>query len=163
MITYNGPQYIDDDGVIQRGVFLRTPYNYNRDDASNETGTACKPEEDMTQQNFKDECDINVIVERFGVTGELPQNVRQPIQEDFIEAVDYHTAQNALIAARDAFMEMPAKVRERFKNDPGEFVNFFGREENRAEAESLGLVMPRPKTEEPSKTPPAPAPTPGAE
>ena len=70
--------------------FFRSPYNYDRDSVSRETGTAC-PEETLTQQQFKEECDINTILDRFGITGEVPTNVRQPISADFIEATDYQT------------------------------------------------------------------------
>ena len=75
--------------VIQ--PFIRTPYNYDRNAVSRETATICE-EETLTQQHFKDECDINAILERFNVTGQLPTNVRQPISGDFIEAMDYKTA-----------------------------------------------------------------------
>lgn len=119
--------------------FLRTIYNYDRDQASLETGTACL-EETLTQQQFKDECDINVILEKFNVTGEVPQNVRQPLSADFIETFDYQSAQNAILEAQAAFMEMPAKVRAEFDNDPGKFIAFFEKEENIERAISLGLA-----------------------
>ncbi|UQT28874.1 internal scaffolding protein [Microvirus AZ-2020] len=123
-------------------VFIRTPYNYDRKAASLETGTSC-PEPTLTQQQFRDECDINVILERFGVTGELPTNVRQPIMADFIEALDYQDALNAIRAANEAFMEMPAGIRARFENNPHNFVEFFSKEENREEGVKLGLIEPK--------------------
>ena len=49
--------------------FLRTPYNYDVDKVSDETGLSC-PEVTLAQQNFKDETDINYIVRQFGITGE---------------------------------------------------------------------------------------------
>lgn len=136
----------------QMNIQFRTPYNYDRDAVSLETGTKCE-EETLAQQQFKDECDINTILDRFGITGELPTNVRQPLSADFVEAVDYQTAQNALIEAQQSFMEMPAKIREKFDNNPAKFIDFFEHEENRAEAERLGLVMPRPTEERPTEPP----------
>ena len=124
---------------------LRCEGQYDPDEASNASGLSC-PEPTLAQQQFKDECDINTILERFAITGVLPQNVRAPQYGDFTDAMDYHTALNAVIAADHAFMELPAAVRSRFNNDPGAFVDFCSDPSNRAEAEALGLVMPAPGT-----------------
>jgi len=78
--------------------FIRSPFNYNRDDVSNETGLEC-PEPTLAQQQFKDETDINVIMERFGRTGEIIGSVRMPAYGDFDSINDYHSAMNAIVAA----------------------------------------------------------------
>ena len=85
-------------------------------------------------------------MERFGLTGELPTDVRMPQYADFEQAFDYHTAMNAVVAARESFDQMPAHVRARFNNDPAAFVDFCADESNRDEAVKLGLVPP-PKVE----------------
>lgn len=121
-------------------VFLRTPYNYDTMQVSNETGLECL-DPSLAQQHAKDESDINTIVRRFGLTGELPNGVRAPQYGDFTEATDYHTALNAVIAANNSFMQLPAEVRARFNNDAGAFVDFCSDEKNRAEAKSLGLIV----------------------
>jgi phage internal scaffolding protein len=123
-------------------VFLRTPYNYDVNEASDASGLVCD-DPSLAQQHAKDECDINTIVRRFGLTGELPSNVRAPQYGDFTDAVDYHTALNAVRAADEAFMQLPADVRTRFNNDAGAFVDFVSDDSNRAEAEKLGLVLPK--------------------
>jgi phage internal scaffolding protein len=123
-------------------VFLRTPYNYDVNEASDASGLACD-DPSLAQQHAKDECDINTIVRRFGLTGELPSNVRAPQYGDFTEAVDYHTALIAVRAADEAFMQLPADIRTRFNNDAGAFVDFCSDDANRAEAEKLGLVLPK--------------------
>lgn len=124
-------------------VFLRTPYNYDTMEASNASALLCE-DPSLAQQHARDECDINTIVKRFGLTGELPSNVRTPTYGDFADATDYHTAMNAVIAANEAFMQLPADVRTRFNNDAGAFVDFVSDDSNRAEAEKLGLVLPTP-------------------
>lgn len=124
-------------------VFTRNAMNYDRDEASLKTGLICN-DEDLTQQQFKDETDINVLLRRFAVTGEMPEGVRMPTYEDFSDVDDFHTAANAIAVAREAFDAMPAEVRYRFRNDPGEFVAFCSDEGNRAEAEKLGLVPVKP-------------------
>lgn len=130
---------------------LRTPYNYNRDEVSLDTGTDCGPET-RTQQQFKDECNITKIMERFGLTGEIPQNVKPVMPGEYNEIGSYQDAMNLVRKAQEAFMEMPSGVRSRFQNNPHLFTEFLGREENRLEAEKMGLVMPR--APEPIKTPP---------
>lgn len=151
----------NDTGEIIIAPFMRTPHNFDRDVNSVETGTSC-PEETLAQQQFRDECDINTILERFGITGMVPTNVRQPLTEDFIDAMDYQSALNALMEAEQSFMEMPAKVRAEFQNDAGKFIDFFGREENRERAIELGLIHKPAEAPVQGAVPPPVTPTPGA-
>jgi len=120
-------------------MFIRTPYNYSMPDASLASGLSC-PEPTLTQQQYRDETDINFIVKQYGVTGQLPVAVRMPVYGDFSQVIDYHTAQNALRAAEESFMAMPSDVRARFNNDPQLFVEFCSDDANAAEAAALGLV-----------------------
>ncbi|WNK14124.1 MAG: internal scaffolding protein [Microvirus sp.] len=119
--------------------FLRTPYNYDTMEASDASGLSC-PEDSLAQQHARDESDINTIVKRFGLTGELPTGARMPQYGDFTGATDYHSALNAVILADQAFMQLPADIRSRFNNDAGAFVDFCSDDNNRAEAIRLGLV-----------------------
>ena len=119
--------------------FLRTPYNYDRDAASNDSGLECL-DPTMAQQQFREECDINTIMERFGRTGELIAPIRMPQYGDFDGVNDYHSAMNAIVEAQQTFDSLPAKLRARFSNDPAEFLDFCMNEENRDEAIRLGLV-----------------------
>lgn len=119
--------------------FLRTPFNYDTNASSDESGLMCS-DPSLAQQQFREDSDINTIVRRFNLTGDLPQGVSAPQYGDFIAVTDYHTALNAVIAADAAFMSMPAHVRARFNNDAGAFVDFVSDPNNRKEAEELGLV-----------------------
>lgn len=120
-------------------VFVRNPYNYDMDKVSDETGLKC---EDLSkaQQHMKDECDINIIVERFGVTGKVPVTQFEPSFGDFSGVGDYHTALNKINATKEQFMTLPAKVRAKFEHDPYHLVNFLMDEANRSEAIELGLI-----------------------
>ena len=120
-------------------VFLRTPYNYDTDAASNESGLACE-EPTLAQQHHKDECDINYILQKFNVTGLLPSAPLSPRYGDFTGIGDYHTALNRVIAAQGEFDALPAQIRARFDNDPSKLIEFLENEKNRPEAEELGLV-----------------------
>lgn len=123
--------------------FLRTPYNYDRNAASDASGLDCSVEPSKTQQSFREECDINTLIYRFGLSGSLPQGLRAPTYGDFSGVDDYQSAMNSIIAADDAFMQMPANVRARFNNSAHEFVNFCSDSKNRDEAVKLGLVLPQ--------------------
>lgn len=136
-------------------MFLRTPYNYDRDQASDESGLRCE-DPSLTKQSFKDECDLNVILERFALTGRLPENPRMPTYGDFMDVSDYHTAMNAVRAADEAFMALPAAIRARFGNDPGAYVDFCSDEKNREEAARLGLLKPEAFTPPASQVPGTP-------
>lgn len=115
-------------------------FNYDADAVSEETGTPTGPEPSKTVQSEKDNADINVIVKRFGVTGQLPTNVRVPRFGDFDTVNDFQTAMNAVREAQTSFMAMPAAVRARFGNDPQAFLEFCGDEKNIDELRKLGLA-----------------------
>lgn len=123
-------------------TFLRTEFNYNTNEVSEETGLKCE-DPSRTLQSAKEETDINTIVKRFGLTGQLPEGMRAPTYGDFTDVVDFHTAMNAVAQAGEAFDRLPASIRDRFNNDPGLFVDFCSDDKNRAEAEKMGLVMPQ--------------------
>jgi phage internal scaffolding protein len=125
--------------IKKHEMFLRTPYNYDTDAASNESGLACE-EPSLAQQHFKEECDINVILQKFNITGLLPQSPLSPRYGDFTGISDYHTALNRVFAAQDEFEALPAQIRARFDNDPAKLIEFLEDENNRPEAEELGLV-----------------------
>ena len=121
--------------------FVRSPYNYNTDAASDESGLACK-DASLTQQHQKDQADINYIIEQFNVTGVLPTSPISPQYGDFSGIGDYQSALNAVMAMEDEFMSLPAQVRARFENDPEKLMDFLSNENNRDEAIKLGLVNP---------------------
>lgn len=99
----------------------------------------------MTQQHFKDDCDVNRILERFLRTGSWTSSLnqlpsRQPVFGDFDTNFDFHQAQNTIVDAQRRFMTLPASVRERFHNSPGELISFLDDPANAAEAVKLGLL-----------------------
>ena len=125
---------------MTKGVILRSMFNYDVDQASFESGLKCE-DPTLAQQQFKDDCDINTILERFSVTGQLPVTPLQPRFGDFSGIKDYQTALNAVIEAQASFDQLPARVRERFANDPAAFVDFCLDESNRDEMKALGLLV----------------------
>ena len=97
----------------------------------------------MTQSQFKDECDINKIMDRYLRTGCLsdPLSQMKPgTYGDFTEMGDYMENMNKIIQAREMFDALPAKVRERFNNNPGAMIDFVMDPDNKDEAIKLGLL-----------------------
>lgn len=116
-----------------------------REEKSVAAGIAFDPDEGLTQQQFAEEVDINTIVKRFGLTGQLPENLRMPVSGDFTGVSDFQSAMNLVVAAEEEFMRVPAEVRARFNNDPGQLMAFLDDAKNREEAIKLGLVTPPPE------------------
>ena len=123
-------------------MFTRSPFNYDRNKASNMSAVAF-PEETLAQQHFKEQCDINRIVAQYAKTGLVPQSAATPMAEDFVGITDYHTAMNAIRRGDEAFSTLSADVREKFKNDAGRFVDFCLDPGNLDEVIALGLAPQR--------------------
>lgn len=145
-------------------TFLRTEHNYDMLEASNESANRAglnfdqdNPEsKSQAQQHFKEECDINTIVERFGITGEMPQVQNLPAYGDYTGIFDFQTAMNAIRQAEEDFMAYPAKIRARFDNNPQRFLEFCDKAMTDKdsiefiEGKRLGLIMDRPVAEPPT-------------
>lgn len=119
--------------------FVRSPFNYDVAAASDESALICR-DVSLTQQSDMEDADINVIARRFALSGEMPRNVRMPTYGDFTGIGDFRSAIDAMASAQDSFMQMPAGVRDRFKNDPQLFVAFCSDPANLQEAGKLGLL-----------------------
>lgn len=121
-------------------IVLRAFGNYDVDAVSASCGVECDPAEGQTQQQFAEEVDINTIVKRFGLTGELPDGVGMPVSGDFTGVSDFRSAMELVRSAQESFMLLPANVRDRFANDPARVIAFLDDEANREEAIRLGIV-----------------------
>lgn len=110
-----------------------------------------------TKQSFKEECDINTIIRRFLRTGIMDFAQKNEPRYGDCTGVEYQSAMQTVAAARSLFNELPAELRNRFENDPAQFLDFVQDEKNTDEARALGLLKtPAPAPTEPEATPPAP-------
>lgn len=125
---------------------LRSARNYNRDVVSRETGMPDDQEKypSRTVQSEKDNCDINVIMKRFGVTKQMPAVTRIPEYGDYSGVSDFHSAMTAVRVAEESFMELPASVREEFNNSPQKYLEFCSKPENQERMIELGIATRRP-------------------
>lgn len=102
----------------------------------------CSKDVKLTQQSAKDECDINLIVERAKRGAEISHvNERVPQYGDFTQIpTDLRECLMQVKKAETAFMSLDAHVRARFQNDPVLLLDFLNDPKNRVEAVELGLV-----------------------
>ena len=97
--------------------------------------------ETRTQQQFKKECDINVVVSRFMKTGQLPPPKAQGFYADVSDVEDFQSAREAVRQAEADFMRYPAAIRAAFDNDPTVFVDAFNDPDNIDTLVEMGLLV----------------------
>lgn len=114
---------------------------------------ACDPAESVTKQADGPASDVNNIVRRFVDTGLLPQSRELPTFGDATIVGSLQDAMNMLIEAGEFFQELPAKMRERFDNDPRLFAMQAGTPEAAEIFREFGYL---PKEKAPSDDPTAP-------
>jgi len=114
----------------------------------------------VVEKHHKNEVDINSIMKKYRITGFLESNASEGQYGDFTDATDFHTMKNRIIEAESDFARLPAHLRTRFNNDPGQLLSFLDDPQNLSEAQELGLCpKPIPDTP-PASTPPTEAPGP---
>ena len=96
----------------------------------------------LTHQGNAAECDINYIMQKYEKTGVLEhKNKYEGQYGDFTNVPqDYHESMNAVLAANDMFMSLPSKIRRRFSNDAGQFLEFVSDQNNQSEMIEMGLA-----------------------
>lgn len=110
----------------------------------------------LTKQEFAKESDMNYIVARYHSTGQLPAGAQEAIFADVSNIGDFAEMQRSVKSAEAAFASLPANVRSRFKNRPGDLIDFIQDGRNRDEAISLGLIAKKEELAPTPKEPPAP-------
>lgn len=94
----------------------------------------------MTQQQFKDECDINQILKKFVETGFL-DTIGPGVFADISDTLDYQSSLNFIKQADEMFAALPSGIRERFHNNPAEYMDFVHDPSNLAEGQELGIFV----------------------
>lgn len=100
-----------------------------------------------TEQQYKDDCDIDIILKRYRAGQPLPVG-REGRFGDFSEVGDFQAAFEKVRSAIADFESMPAKLRDRFANDPAVFYDFVLNPANIEECRRLGLANPAPSKPE---------------
>lgn len=118
--------------------FIRNPYNYDTEEASNQAAYVEKLPS-MTIQSQALDTDINEIVRRYGITGQFPENHRIPEYGDFTEIKDFQSAIAAIETAQTNFMQLPANTRAFFDNNPQKLLEFCANPANIEQARQMHL------------------------
>lgn len=108
-----------------------------------------------TKQEFKDECNIKLIIKKHVDAGiPLPSGQAEKYG-DYSDPIAFQDAMQLVITAQERFAELPSYVRTRFENDPTKLLEFMAVPENKDEALEMGLIpKPKPKPKEPAKKEP---------
>ncbi|WNK14227.1 MAG: internal scaffolding protein [Microvirus sp.] len=119
----------------------------------------------VTKQEFKDECDINNIVNRGLLTGIDPSTpwAHPPVGRygDFFDVPDYQQALEIIRQSEEQFAALPVRTRERFQHNPEELLRFVNDPANLEAARALGMLResdlpPAPPAAAPAAPPAAP-------
>lgn len=101
-------------------------------------------EDSHVQQHLREETDINNIMSKYYKTGSITHLAGKAGQYgDFSDVTDYKTGLERILAADELFSSLPAKTRQRFSNDPAEFIEFATDPDNLDEMRKMGLAPPK--------------------
>ncbi len=127
-----------------------------------ETGFLSKGES-RTKQSFKDESDINRVLDR-SIRGASLAHLKEHegTYGDFSEFDEntFEAMQNRIGDAKSLFFDLPAELRSEFDNNPGKFFGFVNNPANIDRLEEIfpALAAPgRQMPDEPGAQPPDPA------
>jgi len=97
-----------------------------------------------TKQAFKDDTDINRIIDRFQKTGALSHlNKHEAIYGDFAE-FDFLAAQMQLARGKEIFDDLPSELRREFNQSPREFFEFVNDPANKGDLKRIFPQLAKP-------------------
>lgn len=97
----------------------------------------------MTVQSEKDNCDINVIMNRYATCGTpLPYRTDgvQPVYADVSELGDYMENFQRCKQAEEMFNNLPSALRKELDNNPANLLPFIQDEKNKERCYEYGLL-----------------------
>lgn len=119
--------------------------------------------EGRTKQAMKDECDVNLIVQKFENAGlPFPQNPNASFA-DVSEVGVYRDLVERVRLGEEFFMQLPAKVRAEFQNDAANLMEALADPAQQARLVELEIIPKPSKAQEVyngPETPPGPVPSP---
>lgn len=120
---------------------MGNPIVFDRFNPPGDPGIDCSDDPGYTQQEFKEEVDINRIMKKALLGAEFPADVKVGSYGDFYDAPTFQQAMEIQSQAREQFEALPAQVRERFANDPAKFLAWVHDPKTTLEeANELGLL-----------------------
>lgn len=92
----------------------------------------------LAQQQYTEECNINQILQKFTQTGIL-DTIGPGVYADLGDSSDYRESLEIIKNAEQMFQALPSHIRDRFQNDPAQYLDFVHDEKNLAEGQELGI------------------------
>lgn len=98
-------------------------------------------EQSKTDQSYKKQCDVNILVKQYRKTGVMPQGRGYNGKYgDFSEVPTLEEAFNAVKRAQESFQELPAGIRKLMDNDASKLEIWLSDVNNRDLAIEHGLL-----------------------
>lgn len=93
----------------------------------------------LTDESFKDECDISLMIERFKINKIPPRTVN--IAYGYSPTVeDLQNAQYIMAETKSNFEALPSKVRDEFGNDVSNYLAYISDKTNLKDCYERGLI-----------------------
>lgn len=106
----------------------------------------------LTEQSAFDDVNIHSLVNR-GMNNLKPNTMKPLYGVDVSSLPEYQESLQIVADAKNAFEAMPVELREKFHNNPEEFLQFVdNKEENYDEGVKLGIFSPNDKPSKPLET-----------
>lgn len=121
---------------------FRTPYDAH--DKRLRPALVCH-DVSKTDQSQAPEADINIMLERFRVTGQINVAAVPPQYGDYSQVMDFQTARQAILYAEDQFLLLPPDFREKLGHDPQNFLSYVSDPDNRAALLKKGWIVETPQ------------------
>lgn len=93
-----------------------------------------------TKQSYKDQCDINKLLERGAREGGLSHLQRHGARYADFADINWDSLQEQLAEGQQIFNELPAELKREFNQSPGEFFTYVT---DPANAERLPELIPK--------------------
>lgn len=125
-------------GPVNKTITFRKAYDPHKKYMFNTEG------ESLTQQHYKDECEVINIIKKHDRNGIIEHVQRgQARYGDFSEVADYREALDLVRNAQEEFMTIPSDIRKKFDNNPGKFYEFVSNPDNKEELKAMGFIEPQ--------------------
>nr|WAE43787.1 MAG: internal scaffolding protein [Microviridae sp.] len=103
----------------------------------------CTGDKGVTKQSDLKDCDINIIMKKYERTGLLPDLIlKDGRYGDFSDVPTYQESCEIVRAAQEQFDALGVDIRNRFNNDPVQFLAFASNDANYDEMARMGLIKP---------------------
>ncbi len=94
----------------------------------------------LVKQSDEKRCNINNIVSKFLKHGVMPEGTQPKKYGDFDQHIDYETQLNKITDIQSYFEDLSSEVRNGFKNNVKNMLDFVSNPENKDKAIKMGIV-----------------------